>query len=82
MTAKDRVSDNTTQRIIEGDVSNKLNGQEKKMGRPRKKEEEKYKSTHIRLHPKVVEWAKAEAKKRGVGYQSVINEALLEIASS
>lgn len=39
---------------------------------------EKYKPISIRLHPKVMEWAKAEAEKRGVGYQSIINETLLQ----
>jgi predicted DNA binding CopG/RHH family protein len=28
--------------------------------------------------PKILAWSKEEAKKRGVGYQTVINEALLE----
>jgi uncharacterized protein (DUF4415 family) len=50
----------------------------KKIGRPRKSEKEKYKPTHICLHPLIVEWAKAEAEKRGIGYQSVINETLLQ----
>jgi uncharacterized protein (DUF4415 family) len=54
----------------------------KKIGRPRKSESEKYKSTHIRLHPMVLDWAKAEAERRGVGYQSVINETLLEMIVS
>jgi predicted DNA binding CopG/RHH family protein len=49
-----------------------------KIGRPRKAEEEKYKKVGIRLHPEVLERAKAEAARRGVGYQSVINETLLE----
>jgi uncharacterized protein (DUF4415 family) len=49
-----------------------------KRGRPRKQEGDKYKCTYIRLHPKVLEWARIEAEKRGIGYQSVINETLLE----
>lgn len=49
-----------------------------KIGRPRKPEEEKYKKVGIRLHPDVLEWAKAEAARKGIGYQSVINETLLE----
>lgn len=65
-----------------GDKSNALGRKPKKMGRPPKNEADKYKATYIRFHPKVVAWAKAEAKKRGVGYQSVINEALLEIIPS
>jgi hypothetical protein len=51
----------------------------KRMGRPPKSKEEKYLPTHIYFHPKIVKWAKAEAEKRGIGYQSVINEALLEM---
>ena len=38
----------------------------------------KYIPTSIRLHPKVLSWAKKEAKKRGVGYQTVINESLIK----
>ena len=47
-------------------------------GRPIKEEEEKYEPISIRLHPKVLAWAKKEANKRGIGYQTVINEMLLE----
>jgi len=50
----------------------------KKRGRPTKEEEEKYEPISIRLHPKILAWAKEEAKKRGIGYQTVINEVLLE----
>jgi uncharacterized protein (DUF4415 family) len=50
----------------------------KKRGRPAKGEEEKYEPISIRFHPKIIAWAKEEAEKRGVGYQTVINEALLE----
>ena len=46
-------------------------------GRPSKAEEEKFIPTSIRLHPKVLDWAKREAKKKGVGYQTIINEFLL-----
>lgn len=49
----------------------------KKRGRPTK-EEEKYEPISIRLHPKVLAWAREEARKRGIGYQTVINEILLE----
>ncbi len=48
----------------------------KKRGRPIK-EEEKYAPISIRLHPKILAWAKEEAKQRGIGYQTVINEFLL-----
>lgn len=47
-------------------------------GRPLKSDEDKYQPTSIRLHPKVMAWARKVARKRGVGYQTVINEALLE----
>ena len=49
-------------------------------GRPAKLEEDKYLPTSIRLHPKVIAWARREARKRGVGYQSIINEALMDKA--
>ncbi len=51
-------------------------------GRRFKTEQEKYKPISIRLHPMVLEWAKAEAERRGVGYQSVINETLLQLIIS
>jgi uncharacterized protein (DUF4415 family) len=47
-------------------------------GRPPKAEAEKYLPITIRLHPKVIAWARREARKRRVGYQTVINEILLE----
>jgi len=47
-----------------------------RMGRPRKTFG-KYRLVTIRLHPYVLEWAKAEGKKRGVGYQTFINQTLL-----
>ncbi|MCY4321379.1 MAG: AT hook motif protein [Bdellovibrionaceae bacterium] len=42
----------------------------------------KYVPTSIRLHPKVLSWAKSEAKKRGIGYQTVINESLIKKIST
>ena len=36
----------------------------------------KYQAVSIRLSPKVLAWAKKEAKRRGVGYQTVINDVL------
>jgi uncharacterized protein (DUF4415 family) len=50
----------------------------RKRGRPAKNEDEKYELISLRLHPKVLAWAKEEARKRGIGYQTVINEILLE----
>jgi len=46
-------------------------------GRPHKSVLEKFVPISIRLHPKIIHWAKAQAKKRGVGYQSIINSFLL-----
>jgi hypothetical protein len=48
-------------------------------GRPPKPETEKYRATSIRLHPKAVAWARREARKRRVGYQTFINLVLLEL---
>ncbi|MFI5350491.1 MAG: BrnA antitoxin family protein [Elusimicrobiota bacterium] len=45
-------------------------------GRP-KKIHDKYRPVTIRLHPHVLEWARTEAKRRGMGYQTVINQTLL-----
>lgn len=49
----------------------------KQRGRPAQEQEEKDEPISIRLHPRVIAWAKAEAKTCGVGYQTVINEVLL-----
>ncbi|MFN9017419.1 MAG: AT hook motif protein [Pseudanabaena sp.] len=42
-----------------------------------KNEIENYQSISIQLHPKIIIWAKAEAEKKGVEYQVIINEVLL-----
>ena len=49
-------------------------------GRPAKADAEKFVPISIKLHPQVLAWAKREARKRGIGYQTVINEALLKKA--
>lgn len=49
-------------------------------GRP-PKGPEKYRDIHIKLHPKALQWARANAKRRGIGYQTVINEVLLQHAA-
>jgi uncharacterized protein (DUF4415 family) len=51
-----------------------------KRGRSPKPEELKYEAVSIRLHPQVLMWAKAEGEKRGVDYQTVINEELLKLS--
>ena len=49
-------------------------------GRPPKKPHLKYRDVHIKIHPTALLWVKKRAKKRGVGYQTVINEVLLSHA--
>ena len=48
-----------------------------KRERSAREKTEKYEAISIRLHPKVIKWAKKEADKRGVEYQTIINETLL-----
>lgn len=62
-------------------IEQNLGVKRKNRGRPPKNIREKFTPISIRLHPKVLKWAKREAKKRGVGYQTVINEVLLSIAA-
>jgi len=75
-------------RISSSEVSKHKKGIEKKLGikrltrgRPPKDSCDKFKSISIRLHPDILDWAKNEAHKRGVGYQTVINEELLKKVS-
>jgi uncharacterized protein (DUF4415 family) len=58
-------------------IERKLGKKRPRRGRP-PKGIEKYQPVSIRLHPSVIAWAKREAKKRGLGYQTVINEVLLK----
>lgn len=53
----------------------------KKIGRPAVNENDKYIPTYIRFHPKIVAWAKKESKRKGVGYQTIINNELLKKVS-
>ena len=62
-------------------IERKLGVKRPPRGRPPKLDEHKYKPTYIRLHPAALAWAKAEAKRRGIGYQTVINETLLHHAA-
>ncbi len=50
-------------------------------GRPPKGPLLKYQDIHIRIHPRALKWARALAKKRGMGYQTIINETLLKHAA-
>lgn len=58
-------------------IEEKLGRKRPSRGRP-PKGEEKCVPVAIRLHPRIIAWAKKEAKRRGLGYQTVINEALLK----
>ena len=40
----------------------------------------KYRDVHIRIHPVALAWAHTQAKHRGIGYQTFINEILLHRA--
>lgn len=57
-----------------------LEAAEIKLGRPLKPVEKKHRPISIKLHPEVYDWAKKEAEKEGLGYQTIINETLLKIA--
>jgi hypothetical protein len=50
-------------------------------GRPTKAPHHKYRDIHLKLHPKAWAWARMEAKRRGIGYQTLINEILLKKAA-
>lgn len=50
-------------------------------GRP-PKGPDKYRDVHIKLHPKALEWARSQAKHRGIGYQTVINQILLQASGA
>ncbi len=62
-------------------IEKKLGVPRPSRGRPPKDGLEKYQPIHVRIHPKALAWAKAEAKRRGIGYQTVINQTLLEKAA-
>ena len=59
-------------------IAKKTGQVRKSRGRPSVKSSDKYIPISIRLHPKVLSWAKREAKKQGVGYQTVINHSLMK----
>ena len=63
-------------------IEEKLGTKRPNRGRPPKGDGDKFHPISIRLHPLVLEWAKREAKKRGVGYQTIINEVLMEMAAA
>lgn len=51
-----------------------------RMGRPPKDASEKHVGVFIKLHPRVLAWARAIANKCHSKYQTVINETLLQKA--
>ena len=63
-------------------IEEKLGVERPKRGRPPKADTDRFEPISIRLHPRALAWAKKEAKRRGVGYQTVINELLLEKAAA
>lgn len=73
-------------RIASADVEENRKAIEAFTGKPRAKRPgppptpaaQKHKPVSIRLHPAVLKWAKKEAMKRGIGYQTVINQVLLK----
>ena len=73
-------------RVTAAEVESARRALVKKLGtdRPRRgrppKGDDKYQPVSIRLHPRVLAWAKHEAKRRRMGYQTIINEALLAAA--
>ena len=54
----------------------------RRVGRPHKYSDVRLRDIHIKLHPSIVGWAKREAKKRHMGYQSFLNDFLLHHASA
>lgn len=61
-------------------IEQALGQKRKKRGRPRKGAS-KFRPVSIRLHPLILEWAKREARRKGVGYQTIINDELLKLAA-
>jgi uncharacterized protein (DUF4415 family) len=73
----------TARRVTPREVETARKAIEQKLGRkrPRRgrppKGAAKYTPVSIRLDPRVIAWAKREAKRRGLRYQTIINEVLL-----
>ena len=59
-------------------IAKKASKMRKSRGRPPLKKSDKYVAISIRLHPKILTWAKQEAKKKRIGYQTVINQSLID----
>ncbi|MBI3507725.1 MAG: AT hook motif protein [Proteobacteria bacterium] len=60
-------------------IENTLGVKRPPRGRP-PKGADKSLPVYIRLDPRTLRWARGEAKRRGIGYQTFINQALLALA--
>lgn len=76
-----RITDREVESYKKG-IEKKLGGKRPSRGRPPKAGGAKFSPISIRLHPLALAWAKKEAQKRGVGYQTIINEILLKKAAA
>jgi uncharacterized protein (DUF4415 family) len=61
-------------------IEAKLGVKRPSRGRP-PKGLDKYKPIQIRLNPIALKWAHVQAKHRGIGYQTFINEILMQRAA-
>ena len=43
--------------------------------------DDSYESVVLQLHPRILTWAREEAEKQGVAYQTIINSVLLQQVS-
>jgi uncharacterized protein (DUF4415 family) len=75
-----RVTPHETQ-VFKKAIENTLGIKRPSRGRP-PKGPAKYRDVHIRLHPLALEWAHTQARHRGIGYQTFINEVLLHRAQA
>lgn len=64
-------------RVFRKAIKNTLGYLPARRGRPLKGKD-KYKDIHLKIHPIVLDWAKKTAKKKGIGYQTLLNETLLQ----
>jgi predicted DNA binding CopG/RHH family protein len=71
----------TERRMYRQALKNTFGVEMPRRGRPEKEAHLKYQDIHIKIHPKALLWAKSKAKKKGVGYQTIINEVLLKQAA-
>ena len=53
-----------------------------RVGRPPKHASGKLHGVYIRLHPHVITWAKREAQKRHMGYQTFLSDLLMNKAQA